>query len=318
MLLIGIAASSSFQTNRDVTLRPGQSAERRRLRGHLRAADRRRRPTSASPSARCSTCSATARTSPCSARAAATSARPGEPSGTISQLLRRRGDQRGRPEGRRSAATSGPRSSPNIDGSRSAASRAADRGFRDLRPRRRPGTPPQCRALARADAERRRRPALRRDGAGPDRRAAVDDANRVADSYLADAAAVTFRVIVNPLVDLDVDRRPDRPGRRPDRDLAHPGRPPAPRRQRRGGPARPRALAGLSGAAALVSARDGDPLRRHPARPRRCVRAAAAATASAGQAGEDPRIADLEARKEAKYREIRDARARPRRRQALR
>ncbi len=27
MLLIGIAASSSFQTNRDVSLRPGQSAK---------------------------------------------------------------------------------------------------------------------------------------------------------------------------------------------------------------------------------------------------------------------------------------------------
>ena len=56
VLLIAVAASSSFQTSRDLRLRPGQSATVGRLPGHLREADRRRsaRPSSASPSARCS------------------------------------------------------------------------------------------------------------------------------------------------------------------------------------------------------------------------------------------------------------------------
>ncbi len=43
VLLIGIAASSSFQTNREVTLRPGQSTVVDGRTGHLRAADRQRR-----------------------------------------------------------------------------------------------------------------------------------------------------------------------------------------------------------------------------------------------------------------------------------
>ena len=44
VLLIGIAASSSFQTNRDVDAAAGGEHRGRRPRGHLRAADRRRRP----------------------------------------------------------------------------------------------------------------------------------------------------------------------------------------------------------------------------------------------------------------------------------
>ena len=43
ILFIAVAASSSFQTSSDVRLTPGESAERRRLRGHLHRAERRDR-----------------------------------------------------------------------------------------------------------------------------------------------------------------------------------------------------------------------------------------------------------------------------------
>ena len=42
VLFVGVAASSAFQHARDVRLTPGQTATRRRLRGHLRAPDRAR------------------------------------------------------------------------------------------------------------------------------------------------------------------------------------------------------------------------------------------------------------------------------------
>ncbi len=49
VLLIAVAASSSFQTSRDLRLRPGSVGHRRRLPGHLRAADRGRRAGGAAP-----------------------------------------------------------------------------------------------------------------------------------------------------------------------------------------------------------------------------------------------------------------------------
>ena len=111
VLLIGIAASSSFQTNRDVELRPGESA----------VVDGRTityvRPTVA--------VDADKFTFGAVLRGASREARADDPApespllpadrrsgGHDLQLLRRRGDQRGRSRRPGSAATSGPRSSP--------------------------------------------------------------------------------------------------------------------------------------------------------------------------------------------------------------
>ena len=100
VLLVGIAASSSFQTNRDVTLEAGAERRDRRSHGHLREADRRRRQRRLLR---------LRRGARASSRAAKTftlhpSARFFRPTGVADvddrELLRRRGDQRGRAEGR--------------------------------------------------------------------------------------------------------------------------------------------------------------------------------------------------------------------------
>ena len=199
MLLIGIAASSSFQTNRDVTLRPGQSAD----------VDGRRvtyvRPT-VSVDSEAFTASA-----PCSRVETGRQEFIAAPEPALLPADRGAGRRRSaasstarRPA--RSGCKAGLRndfwiaSRPDISGVQRRA-RAADRASKPASAAR-PGTPPQCEAVAATDARGRsptRRLAPR--GARPDRRACRRRPRReIAQSYIAEGPPATFRVIVNPLV----------------------------------------------------------------------------------------------------------------------
>jgi cytochrome c-type biogenesis protein CcmF len=77
--------------------------------------------------------------------------------------------------------------------------RAADRGFRACVSGA-PGTPPQCRAVARLMQAAAVNPALRPAALAQIDALQLATAERLAHSYLADAAPATFRVIVDPLV----------------------------------------------------------------------------------------------------------------------
>ena len=223
MLLIGIAASSSFQTNRDVHAGAGGERRGRRPHRHLRAADGRRRPNAHRLRRRARRRGGTASASRC-----IPSRRYFRPTGVGDgddrQLLRRRGDQRGRAEGRRrqrlldrGAAGHHRRCRRRV--------RAADEGFRACVSGA-PGTPPQCRAVSRlmraAAANPRLRPAA----------LAQIDSLQAATARAAGAELPGRRRAGDlprhrrPARHLDLDRRPDRPDRRADRALARPRRPP--------------------------------------------------------------------------------------------
>lgn len=77
--------------------------------------------------------------------------------------------------------------------------RAADQGFREC-VKGGPGTPPQCKALGAMMRAAAANPALRSQALGQISKLQSIAAERVAKSYLADNAAVTYKVIVNPLV----------------------------------------------------------------------------------------------------------------------
>ncbi len=114
VLLIAVAASSSFQTSRDLRLRPGQSATVDDYRVTYERADRGGRAGRATPHLRLGARGAKGRRAlrdpspvPQLLR------RDGEPErrGADQELLRGRGDQRGGPQDDRRRATSGPRCS---------------------------------------------------------------------------------------------------------------------------------------------------------------------------------------------------------------
>ena len=230
VLLIGIAASSSFQTNRDVRLAPGESAvvdgrtvtyerptvERRPQRLHLRRRARHRAGRQA-------------------VRAAAQPPllppdRGGN--GDDRQLLRRRGDQRGGAEG-------GCRQRP-LD-------RGAARHLGGAAPgaRRRPGLPRLRLRRAgnaaavpggvAADAGGRGQPAPAPGRPGADRQPAGRHRGAAGEELPGRRRARHLPRHRRPARHLDLDRRPDRPDRRPDRDLARPRRPAPPRRGHRAG-----------------------------------------------------------------------------------
>ena len=195
VLLIGIAASSSFQTNRDVRLRPGESAvvdgrtvtyERPTVGvdsnaitvGAVLAVERDGKRSTLFPSRRFF--------------------RPtGVETGTIGSFF----------DGEATSEVgleAGPLNDfwtavqPDISALRRRI-RAADAGFRACVSGA-PGTPPQCRAVSRLMRAAAANPRLR-----PVALAQIDSlqaatAERLAKSYLADGAPATFRVIVNPLV----------------------------------------------------------------------------------------------------------------------
>ena len=179
VLFAGVAASSAFEDARDVQLQAGPDREGRRLRRHVREADRAsRRPATAgwrrSPSARCSRLAATA-----SGRDAAHGARllpVRDPTlGPVVALLRGRGDERGRPAGRPAA-----RRLERDHAERARPAEADRRGGRPRVPRRR-----QDRCRRRAAPDRARRQAL--DG--------LDRAR-----YANNPPPADFRLIVSPLV----------------------------------------------------------------------------------------------------------------------
>ena len=196
ILLIGIAASSSFQTNRDITLRPGQSAgvgdyrityerptvsvDREALSfGAVLDVQRDGREFALlSPSRRFF--------------------RPtGVPSGGIASFFEGEATSEvGLKTGARSDLWTAVQ--PDISGVQRQV-RAADRGFRDC-VRAAPGTPPQCRAVNALMRSAAADPSLR-----PLALAQINDlqsrtADRLARGFLTQGAAATFRVIVDPLV----------------------------------------------------------------------------------------------------------------------
>ena len=195
ILLIGIAASSSFQTNRDVDLRPGQSA----------VVDGRRityvRPIS-SVNNEAFTFGAVLAVEQGGERFTLRPTRrffkpTGVQTGTISSLL----DGEATSEvGLRAGAKSDLWISvaPDI----AAVQRrfhAADRGFRQC-VRAAPGSPPQCRAVAAMMRAAAANPGLRGRALAQISSLQSVTAARIARSYVADGAPATFRVIVNPLV----------------------------------------------------------------------------------------------------------------------
>jgi cytochrome c-type biogenesis protein CcmF len=196
VLLIGIAASSSFQTNRDVHLRPGESAE---VAGRTIIYQR---PTVAvDPEAL--TFGAVLAVERDGERVA--TLRPSRrffpPTGTEGGTIGSFFDGEATSEvGLKAGGDSDLWTAvqPDIAAVRRRA-RAADRGFRACVGGA-PGTPPQCRAVSRLMRAAAADPGLR-----PLALAQIDalqtaTAERLARSYAADAAPATFRVIVDPLV----------------------------------------------------------------------------------------------------------------------
>jgi cytochrome c-type biogenesis protein CcmF len=196
VLLIGIAASSSFQTNRDVDLRPGKSTvvdgreityvkpvvgvdsekftfgsvlrveEDGKLVGYLRSSQRFFRPT-------------------------------GVEAGTIdSYFAGESTSEVGLEAGLKEDLWIAPRVDVS-DVQRRA--RAADKGFQAC-VKGDPGTPPQCKALRAMMLAAQANPTLRPQALEQISQLQRIAAGRVARSYLGDDAPVTFKVIVNPLV----------------------------------------------------------------------------------------------------------------------
>jgi cytochrome c-type biogenesis protein CcmF len=196
VLLIGIAASSSFQTNRDVTLRPGQST----------VVDGRKityvRPTEAVDSEKL-TIGTVLRVE--EGGTVVTMLRPsrryfrptGQGGGTIGSFLEGEGTSEvGLEAGLGSDLWTAPQ--PDISALQGRI-RAADKGF-EACVSGAPGTPPQCDALAATMRAAAANPALRPAALGQIARIQEATAGKIARSYLSDGAPVTFKVIVNPLV----------------------------------------------------------------------------------------------------------------------
>jgi cytochrome c-type biogenesis protein CcmF len=196
VLLIGIAASSSFQTNRDVTLRPGQSTvvdgrtvayvrptvkvtpEYLQFGNDLRVQQGGKTTATVHPSRRYF--------------------RPtGQATGTISSYFD--GESTSEVDlkaGIGSDLWIAPQ--PDISGIQKRV-RAADRGFRACVSGG-PGTPPQCDAVAAMMRAAAANPSLRATALAQISKLQSLAANRIAQSYLGEAAPVIFKVIVNPLV----------------------------------------------------------------------------------------------------------------------
>ena len=196
VLLIGIAASSSFQTNRDVDLKPGESTvvdgrtvtyvkptvgvdsekytfgsvlrieEGGKLVGYLRPSQRFFRPT-------------------------------GVETGTIeSYFAGESTSEVGLEAGLKEDLWIAPRVDVTAVQRRA---RAADKGF-EACVKGLPGTPPQCKALGAMMRAAAANPSLRATAFAQISKLQGVSAERVAESYLDDNAPVAFKVIVNPLV----------------------------------------------------------------------------------------------------------------------
>jgi cytochrome c-type biogenesis protein CcmF len=195
VLLIGIAASSSFQTKRDVVLRPGQSA----------VVDGRKvtyvRPT-ASVDKLAFTAGAVLRVEHGGGESTLQPTRrfyrpTGGQGGGIANYFAGESDSE-------IGLEAGPGSdfwsalSPDISGVQARA-RAADRGFRRCIAGG-PGVPPQCRAVGALMRTALANPGLRPTALAKIEQLQLDTAQRIAAGYVAEASPATFRIIVNPLV----------------------------------------------------------------------------------------------------------------------
>jgi cytochrome c-type biogenesis protein CcmF len=197
VLLIGVAASSSFQTNRDVSLRPGESA----------VVDGRKitylRPTVAVSDDAFTFGSVLAveedgeRTA--TLRPSRRYFRPTgmEGPGTIGSFFAGEATSE---VGQRAGLTEDLWTAEQPDvGAVQRRARAADEGFRAC-VRGAPGTPPQCAALAAMMLRARDDPSTRPAALAQIASLQSATADRIARSYLGDDSTATFRVIVNPLV----------------------------------------------------------------------------------------------------------------------
>ena len=198
VVLIGIAASSSFQTNREVKLRPGQSTviDGRKV-TYVRPTVKRQQPGLH-----------LRRRAAASSRAADRftlhpTRRYFRPTGAgrldDQRLLRRRSDSEVGLKAGLGARLLDRGRSPNISGVQRQV-RAADQGFKRLR-RRRAGNPAAVQSGGGDDARRRRQPEPAPDGARP-RSAACSwrPPNGSPRATSPTAPPATFKVIVNPLV----------------------------------------------------------------------------------------------------------------------
>ena len=104
--------------------------------------------------------------------------------GTIGSYFERRGDQRGRPEGRASANDLWAAPQPDISAVQRQV-RAADKGFKACVSGA-PGTPPQCKALAAMMRAAAANPSLRPAALAQIAELQSATANRIANSYLTD------------------------------------------------------------------------------------------------------------------------------------
>ena len=227
VLLIGIAASSSFQTKRDVTLRPGGSAvidgrtvtyvrpivsatdEALRFGAVLRV-EQDGKVFTVTPSRRFF-----------------------RPTGIQGGTIRSFFDGEATSEvGLRAGAGSDFWSSvaPNITAIRRRAL-DSDRGFREC-VRGAPGTPPQCVAVSRLMQAAALRPRLQPAAAAQIKSLQAAIAQRLAPGYVDRRRPRHLPGDRRPACHLDVDWRSDRPRRRPDRDLAGAGSTPRFRRSR--------------------------------------------------------------------------------------
>jgi cytochrome c-type biogenesis protein CcmF len=196
VLLIGIAASSSFQTNRDVTLRPGQST----------VVDGRKitylRPTVGVDSEKF-TFGTVLRVEKDGEQVAVLRPsrryfRPtGQSSGTIGSFF----DGEATSEvGLKAGLGSDLWTAVQPDiGKVQRRVRGADKGF-EACVSGAPGTPPQCKAVAAMMLQARADPSLRPIALAQIGKLQAATAERIAKSYLADDSPATFKVIVNPLV----------------------------------------------------------------------------------------------------------------------
>jgi cytochrome c-type biogenesis protein CcmF len=195
VLLIGIAASSSFQTKKDVTLRPGESTV---VDGRTLTYER---PT-VRVDERAFTFGAVLRVAlggeEYTLHPNREYHRPtGGQGGTISSFFDGEATSEvGLKAGLRSDFWTAVE--PDISGVRRRV-RAADEGFRAC-VRGAPGVPPQCEAVSRLMRAAAADPTLRPIALAQITALQAATAERLAQSYLEDGGAATFRVIVDPLV----------------------------------------------------------------------------------------------------------------------
>jgi len=195
VLLIGIAASSSFQTNRDVELRPGESAT---IDGRTVTYVR---PTAAVDPDKFTFGAVLAVRDGGKRYVLRPSQRfyrpTGVPVGTIgSDFEGEQTSEVGLWAGFGSDFWTAVR--PDVTAVKRRV-RAADRGFRACL-RGTPGTPPQCRVLATTMRAAAANPALAPAASRQIEALQLATATRIARTFLGDDAAATFRVIVDPLV----------------------------------------------------------------------------------------------------------------------